>query len=154
MTNQMTRQEIFKMLEHEYASANVTEIRVRNLMEMTAHVPVDLLLKAAREYMRNGRFFPRVSDFLEAVKVATNVAEFERRQNVDVNRYGRFRTGHSPVSDEARMAYEQSAGMMRPTAVINAEIEAARRELQNNPRFIELVNYRKQMAVQGEMVPA
>lgn len=125
----MNRVEIIQMLKDEYAGPNVTEARVANLVQMTAHVPTAVLLKAAQEYMRTGRFFPRVNEFLRIVEAVEAAQDVETRTRRDAWRYGRFPANHEPIDDDARFALEAAAGLMRPWAVIEAEIAQARRQL-------------------------
>lgn len=125
----MNRVEIIQMLKDEYAGPNVTEARVTNLVQMTAHVPTAALLKAAQEYMRTGRFFPRVNEFLRIVEAVEAAQDVEKRTRRDAWRYGRFPANHEPIDDDTRFALEAAAGLMRPWAVIEAEIAQARQQL-------------------------
>ncbi|MCB8988056.1 MAG: hypothetical protein H6661_09955 [Ardenticatenaceae bacterium] len=132
----MNRVEIITMLRDEYAGPNVTEARVRNLAEMTAHVPTAVLHKAAQEYMRQGHYFPRVNEFLRIVEAVTAAQDVEKRTRRDAWTYGRgefehapFQANHEPISDELRFEFEAAAGLMRPAEVIEAEIAQARRQL-------------------------
>lgn len=125
----MNRVEIIQMLKDEYAGPNVTEARVANLVQMTAHVPTAVLLKAAQEYMRTGRFFPRVNEFLRIVEAVEAAQDVETRTRRDAWRYGRFPANHEPIDDDTRFALEAAAGLMRPWAVIEAEIAQARQQL-------------------------
>jgi len=122
----MNRKEVIELLRDEYSPPVVSAQRVRNLAEMTKHVPVDILEAAAKEYMKTGQFFPRVSQFLAVIDAVIAAGAVERRQQRDVDRYGRFRADHTPINDEARLAAEQGLGLMRETAVIEAEIATAR----------------------------
>lgn len=125
----MNRAEIIKMLRDEYDGPNVTEARVRNLVDMTSHVPTAVLHKAAQEHMRAGLYFPRVNEFLrviEAVQAAEAVAKRTRR---DAWRYGRHQANHEPVADDIRFETEQALGLMRPESEIEAEMEQARCQL-------------------------
>lgn len=141
----MNRIEIIQMLRDEYAGPNVTEARVRNLAQMTAHVPTDILHAAAQEHMRSGKYFPRVNEFLAVIERVYAAGEVERRTRRDAWRYGRgefehppFQADHEPIGDELRYEMEAAVGLMRPLAVIDAEIEQARRQLaqMNQPVFV------------------
>lgn len=125
----MNRVEIIRMLRDEYAGPTVTEARVANLIQMTAHVPTAVLHKTAQEYMRTGKYFPRVNEFLRIVEAVEAARDVEKRTRRDVWRYGRFPANHEPISDGVRFDLEVAAGMMRPIEVIEAEIAQARRQL-------------------------
>jgi len=132
----MNRVEIITMLRDEYAGPNVTEARVRNLAEMTAQVPTPILYKAAQEYMRQGRYFPRVNEFLRIVEAVESAQDVEKRTKRDAWTYGRgefehapFQANHEPIGDELRFELEVASGLMRPAKVIEAEIAQARWQL-------------------------
>ena len=125
----MNRFEIITMLRDEYAGPHVTEARVRNLAEMTAHVPTGILYQAAQAYMRSGKYFPRVSEFLAVVEVVQDAGSAEKRTQRDVWRYGRFRAAHQPVDDDQRYEAEVSLGLMRPAAEIAVEMHQAQLQL-------------------------
>ena len=125
----MNRLKVIELLRDEYSPPIVSPERVRNLAEMTSHVPVNILETAAKEYMKTGQFFPRVSQFLQVIDAVIAAGAVGRRQQRDVDRYGRFRADHAPINDEVRLAAEQGLGLMRETAVIESEIAAARVQL-------------------------
>lgn len=104
----------------EYPGTKRTSKAMHRLGMVFGEVPNDVMLAAVYKYMREQTYFPSVSDLRPYVQVAL---EAQRGEWPEMQiRFGKD-------EDEARLAWEQSLGLMPTRAEIEAEVKDARRTL-------------------------
>jgi hypothetical protein len=108
---------------------SVSQGRVARLYREYQHNDDSALLKAAKAYIRENQYFPKVASFKEYVRMATydkpKLSPLQEVKRMTEEQREEWRS----VKDNELYKWELKRGTMRPLPEIEAEIDTARVEL-------------------------